>query len=180
VADLLALGVDLGSWGRFFFFFFSGLFWRFSRGERGRKEGVSFDFRLSTFDLRLSTFDFRLSTFDFRFFSVSDLKRRSEEEAEPEKEERRGTEGSGNRAGKRKKPGGKRQRQREKKNQKVHKLTGRDNPVRLPLPEGDLAAGLDDDVHGLSRGLGADDALDGLDLGLGSDDRREREKRGTE
>ena len=60
-------------------------------------------------------------------------------------------------------------------------LTGGDHAVRLPLPEGDLALGLDDDVHGLSRGLGPDDALDGLDLGLFSGRRRrrsEKEKKG--
>ena len=62
-------------------------------------------------------------------------------------------------------------KERKKKKPKITRkkqkqLTGRDDAVRLPLPEGDLAVGLDHDVHGLSRGLGAHDALDGLDLGL--------------
>ena len=40
---------------------------------------------------------------------------------------------------------------------------GGDDAVGLALPEGHLAAVLDDDVAGLAGGVGADDALDGLD-----------------
>jgi len=119
--------------------------------------------------------------FEFSFsFRFEKLGNRRYEAYEAEADER------GSRGGEAKQREREREREREKESEKNEeqrkknpKLTRRDDAVGLALPEGDLALGLDDDVHGLARGLGADDALDGLDLGLGErgGSGREEEKR---